>query len=103
MNRKFEVSICIQILIFTRLRLPSMDKRSRKFVHDIANAFSLKSKSTGSATSRYPTIYKTSKTRTFDEDSLDAIEARLTRRNFLPRMDGRGRRSGGGTGSAGVR
>jgi hypothetical protein len=77
-----------------------MDKKDRIIVHEIANAFSLKSKSTGSATSRYPTVYKTLKSRNWhrnlDEAAFDAIEARLARRNF-------GRRSGGGTGSGVVR
>src|SRR5438045_3027836 len=99
MNRKF-LKFLLHLLCaelnFTRLRLPAMDKNTRRIVHEIANAFNLKSKSTGSATSRYPTIYKTSRSRDLDEDTFDAIEARLTRRNFQQRTDGRGRRFGGG-------
>ena len=69
-----------------------MDKADRKVVHEIANAFNLKSKSAGVGAMRYPVLYRTSRTSAYVECTFDAVEARLTRR-FLPRMDVGGRRS----------
>ncbi len=85
-----------------------MDKKDRKLVHDIANDFSLKSKSVGSGRARFPVLYKTSRTGVFKEDALSVIESRLNRRRFMPRMDKRGKKSsfvpkkGGGGGSVGA-
>jgi len=70
-----------------------MDKADRKVVHELANAFNLKSKSDGSGKKRFPVLYKTQKTRPFFEQTFDAVEARISRR-FLPRMDVGGRKSG---------
>lgn len=39
--------------------LPPMDKKMRKAVHDLANAFNLKSESKGSGTARFTTLTKT--------------------------------------------
>ena len=75
-------------------------------VHEIANVFKLKSKSTGGGKSRYPVLYRTSRTIQYDEETLNSG---LISGRFLPRMDrvktksaltGRGRR--GGAVSAGV-
>ena len=85
-----------------------MGKFERKTVHEIANAFNLKSKSVGGGESRFPTLYKTNRSVTYDESSLPALEARLNqRRRFLPRLDKKGKGSGaprrrGGAGGAGV-
>ena len=80
-----------------------MDKKDRKTVHEIANAFSLKSKSVGGGRSRFPVLFKTSRTRGLSKDAFEVIEARLSRRAFMPRMDRRGRRgpvaSGRGAGA----
>jgi hypothetical protein len=74
-------------LIFPRLALPPMDKADRKIVHELANAFNLKSKSVGGGKSRFPILTKTQRTpRSIIDDRFNDIEARLTRR-FLPRMD----------------
>jgi G-patch domain/R3H domain len=67
-----------------------MDKADRKVVHELANAFNLKSKSAGSGNKRFPVLYRTSQRTSFSEVKFAAVEARLTRR-FLPRMDLRGR------------
>ena len=86
-----------------------MDKGDRRVVHELANAFNLKSKSVGAAHSRFPTLYKTSRTRAYDEDVLATIDHKLRRRRFLPRLDKmsgnkgavpRVRRTFGGSGNA---
>ncbi|CZR57395.1 uncharacterized protein PAC_07284 [Phialocephala subalpina] len=79
---------------FHRLSLPPMDKADRKVVHELANAFNLKSKSAGTGTKRFPVLYRTLRTSVFAEHKFNAVEARITRR-FLPRMDVGGKRSGG--------
>lgn len=76
----------------TTLSLPPMDKADRKVVHEIANAFNLKSKSAGSGSTRFPILYRTSRTSAYVERTFAAVEARLTRR-FLPRMDVGSKRS----------
>jgi hypothetical protein len=63
-----------------------MDKAERKTVHELANAFNLKSKSLGSGTKRFPVLYRTARTSVYAEGKFAAVEARLARR-FLPRMD----------------
>ena len=63
-----------------------MDKADRKVVHELANAFNLKSKSAGQGNKRFPVLYRTSRTLAYVERTFDAVEARLARR-FLPRMD----------------
>lgn len=64
-----------------------MDKADRKIVHELANAFNLKSKSVGGNTSRFPVLTKTQRTpRSVADDRFYDIEQRLTRR-YLPRMD----------------
>ena len=63
-------------------------------VHEIAHVFKLKSKSIGSGTSRFPVLYRTSRTTQYDEDALGTIEALLSSRRFLPRMDKAKRKKG---------
>lgn len=72
-----------------------MDKDNRKIVHEIANAFYLKSKSAGNGIQRFPILTKTIRTRSFNNNTFNAVDARITRR-FLPRMDVSGKRTGGG-------
>lgn len=83
-----------------------MDKGDRKVVHEIANAFNLKSKSAGSGKKRFPVLYRSQRTLAYRESVFDDVEARITSR-FLPRMDYKGKksiksggRSGGFAGSA---
>ncbi|RFU24310.1 hypothetical protein B7463_g12029, partial [Scytalidium lignicola] len=92
----------------TTLALPPMNKEDRKVVHEIANAFRLKSKSAGQGNNRFPVLYRSSRTARYEEHVFNAVEARVSRR-FLPRMDIRQRnsgamskRSGRGTNNAGV-
>ena len=75
------------------LALPPMDKADRKVVHELANAFNLKSKSAGGGNSRFPVLYRTSRTSVYTEGRFNTVQTRLTRR-FLPRMDVSGKRSG---------
>lgn len=91
------------------LPLPPMAQRERKTVHEMANLLKLKSKSVGGGKSRFPVLYKTSRTFEFDEASLNTIDSILTSRRFLPRMDKvkkkgipTGKARGGGSTSAGV-
>jgi hypothetical protein len=71
-----------------------MDKADRKLVHELANAFNLKSKSAGTGNKRFPVLYRTSRTLAYSESTFDSVEARISRR-FLPRMDVGGKRAGG--------
>lgn len=86
-----------------------MAQGDRKKVHEIANVFNLKSKSIGGGKSRFPILYRTSRTIQYNEETLKAAESVLSSGRFLPRMDkakkrgavaGSGRR--GGATSAGV-
>lgn len=71
-----------------------MDKANRKIVHELANAFKLKSKSAGDGNKRRPVLYRTSRTSVFNERTYAEVEARLTRR-YLPRLDVGSRTFGG--------
>ncbi|KAI9844494.1 MAG: hypothetical protein M1837_005577 [Sclerophora amabilis] len=93
------------------LPLPPMRKDERRLVHEIANAFGLKSKSVGNGLSRSPNLYKTRRSNVFDEDTLGVIKSRMNSSRFLPRMDKKGKRGaaslkqragGGGANNAGV-
>lgn len=67
-----------------------MDKRDRKFVHDISQVFGLKSKSAGKGRARYPVLYKTARSRRdFDADLFESLQLRA-KRPFFSRMDKRG-------------
>jgi hypothetical protein len=79
-------------LTLSRLSLPPMEKGDRKVVHDIANAFNLKSKSAGSGRKRFPVLYRTQRTSIYVESTFNAVISRKNRR-FLPRMDMKGKRS----------
>ncbi|TAQ84603.1 hypothetical protein B7494_g7078 [Chlorociboria aeruginascens] len=93
----------------TRLALPPMDKANRKLIHELANAFNLKSKSAGTGQARFPVLYRTLKTSAYIERTFTQVEQQLSRR-FLPRSDIRGKKSnnvkkstrGGGFNSAAV-
>lgn len=71
-----------------------MDKADRKVVHELANAFNLKSKSAGNDNKRFPVLYRTSRTLPYVERMFDAIESKISRR-FLPRMDVGSKRGSG--------
>lgn len=72
-----------------------MDKANRKVVHELANAFNLKSKSAGNGDNRFPILYRTSRTLAFNDGAFAKVDARISRR-FLPRIDVGGKRAGGG-------
>ncbi|KAG0707012.1 hypothetical protein DFH29DRAFT_897923 [Suillus ampliporus] len=56
--------------------LPAMDKASRKEVHELANAFNLKSHSKGKGYGRYITLTKATKTRTANEQKVKSVMKR---------------------------
>lgn len=57
-----------------------MDKRSRQLLHQFANAFGVRSKSTGNGAHRFPTLYRTSQMRDFESLSYEEVEAIVTQR-----------------------
>lgn len=67
--------------------LPAMGHRERKMVHELANVLGLKSKSMGSGSSRFPVLYRTSRTVAYDENAIKALEAQMSGKHFLPRRD----------------
>lgn len=87
-----------------------MGPRQRKMVHELANVLGLKSKSSGSGRSRFPVLYRTSRTVIYDENAVKSLEAQLSGKHFPLRRDrGLGKDSvnkrkvrGGGFNSAAV-
>lgn len=71
-----------------------MDNHARKVIHDLANKFKIKSKSTGKADQRRPVLYRTLRTLAYSEASFDQALNRINRR-YLPRLDikGKGKKS----------
>lgn len=55
-----------------------MDKRTRKMVHELANKFSIKSKSVGAENQRRPVLHKTKKT-SYREAAFDQAVSRIKR------------------------
>lgn len=91
------------------LPLPPMAHGERKVVHEIANVFKMKSKSVGGGTSRFPVLYKTSKTTQYDEGAVRDLDSKLFSKRFLPRLDkgkkktvASGKTRGGGFASGGT-
>lgn len=76
-----------------------MDPCARKIIHEIAHAFNITSKSTGSGDQRRPTLSRTKATFTYNESHFQSIFARF-RRRYLPRLDGN-RDNAGGAGRRG--
>lgn len=68
------------------MTLPPMDPNARKIIHEIANKFNIKSKSTGSGDQRRPTLYRTGRTLPYVEATFDSVVKRVQRR-YLPRPD----------------
>ncbi|KND93298.1 Protein SQS1, partial [Tolypocladium ophioglossoides CBS 100239] len=73
------------------LSFPPMDLHARKAIHDLANKFNIKSKSTGKADQRRPTLYRTGRTLPYVESTFQQAVARI-QRPYLPRMDGKKKR-----------
>ena len=67
-----------------------MGHSDRKLVHEMANVLRLKSKSSGDGKSRYPMLYKTSRTAEFNETAMSSIMKHLNSKRFLPRKDPKG-------------
>lgn len=63
-----------------------MDKSFRKMIHEIANAFNLKSKSQGKGSSRFPVLIRTQRTMVYSENVFMGAQRRMGGR-FLPRSD----------------
>ena len=89
-----------------------MNKRDRRIVHEIANAVGLNSKSIGVGDSRFPVLHKTVRSRMYEENAMEAVEARLSQRRFFSRKDkagkrkaksGAAKRNGSGGGGGGFR
>lgn len=59
-----------------------MSKKDRKLVHDLANAVSLKSQSRGNGSSRFPVLYKTSRTPKYTRKTISNIEKVFSRGRF---------------------
>lgn len=85
------------------LTLPPMDASARKIIHELANKFNIKSKSTGHGETRRPSLYRTKRTVKYSEPSFEQVFARAGRRYF-PRLDQKGKapRGGGGGGGGGM-
>ncbi|KAJ3518436.1 hypothetical protein NM208_g14513 [Fusarium decemcellulare] len=75
-----------------QLALPPMDNHARKMIHELANKFKIKSKSTGKADQRRPTLYRTGRTLPYVEATFDQAINRVNRRYF-PRLDMKGKKS----------
>lgn len=82
------------------LGLPPLEKKDRKMVHSIAGLFGLRSKSAAKGKNRYPVLYKTARTRDFDERIFRRAEGMVSRGNFHYGMSGRGGGKGGGSAGA---
>ncbi|KAH6681246.1 hypothetical protein F5X68DRAFT_27813 [Plectosphaerella plurivora] len=68
------------------LTFPPLDNQARKVIHELANKFNIKSKSTGAGDQRRPTLYRTLRTFTYSEDDFEAAVSRVGRKYF-PRRD----------------
>ena len=68
-----------------------MDRQARKVIHELANKFNIKSKSTGKGGQRRPTLYRTARTIPLVESTFDRAVSRITR-PYFPRMDVRDKR-----------
>lgn len=68
-----------------------MPKRERKFVHEMANALSLKSISRGNGASRFPVLTKTKHTPGFNSRDHDGLDVLLNKGRIMRRY---GKRNG---------
>ncbi|KAI0121603.1 hypothetical protein BJ170DRAFT_127334 [Xylariales sp. AK1849] len=77
-----------QFLVGTdeQLILPPLDKQARKQIHLVANRLKLKSASSGKGESRYPVLYRTSRTIPYDE-TFDPLVNRFLDRPYFVRVD----------------
>ncbi|KAL2751958.1 hypothetical protein ACRALDRAFT_2045180 [Sodiomyces alcalophilus JCM 7366] len=90
------------ILTANSLTLPPMDNHARKVIHELANKFNIKSKSTGTGNQRRPALYRTVRTFQYTEEVFDTAISRVSRKYFsrrdvavnLPSHRSSGRRGG---------
>lgn len=68
-----------------------MDKHARKVIHQLAQKFNIKSKSTGNGEHRRPALYRTARTLPFVQSTFDRAVSRVNR-PYFPRMDVKGKR-----------
>ena len=59
-----------------------MDANARKIVHEVANRFKIKSKSTGAGANRRPVLHRTKITVKYTELHFETTMARTQRRKF---------------------
>ena len=59
------------------LVLPPMSDRDRRMVHEIANTFNAKSRSSGKGNNRFPVLYRTHRTIPYDENLLGRKLSRI--------------------------
>ncbi|XHG09166.1 hypothetical protein AWENTII_012245 [Aspergillus wentii] len=64
------------------LSLPPMTKQLRKLVHDLANSLALKSQSRGKGSSRFPILYKTSRTPNYTTKTISQVDRTLSKGKF---------------------
>ena len=86
-----------------------MSTVERKMIHVVANGFSLKSKSAGSADERFTTLFKTPRSAQLDEAAVATIEGHLGKKGLLRQLRrapadaqaivlGKRKKNGGGAG-----
>ncbi|EEH40071.1 hypothetical protein PAAG_08920 [Paracoccidioides lutzii Pb01] len=80
---------------YQSLTLPPMDRRNRKFVHEISHSLSLNSISRGSGAARFPILTKTANTPDVEGNEIGHVERLFFGERFLRRTDRRQRGSGG--------
>ena len=66
----------------------------RKMVHEIANAFNIKSKSSGKGRARHPRLVKTNRTILYDDATMSMVNTKLAHERFPLRLRKRSRKSG---------
>ncbi|KAG8529263.1 uncharacterized protein KY384_005898 [Bacidia gigantensis] len=74
------------------LALPPMNPCARKLVHEIGHNLGLNSKSMGQGPGRYPNLYKTSRTRAFDDVAFEGIRHKIMPRSSKGRKEVKGKR-----------
>ncbi|KAF5019011.1 hypothetical protein F66182_8985 [Fusarium sp. NRRL 66182] len=74
-----------------QLTLPPMDNHARKMIHELANKFKVKSKSTGKGDQRRPTLHRNGRTLPYVAATFDQAFSRINRRYF-PRLDQKGKK-----------
>jgi len=67
---------------YESLPFPPMNKKNRKLVHNLANSVSLKSQSRGHRGSRFPIVYKTSRTSKYTDETISKVEQIFSRPRF---------------------